>query len=191
MAFAALCPAVTIECGHSGVEHGVEHAAERSAAGRNAPGGTSWPLSSTQSSSACLVCSLGSRSAFRSAELIRLADSGTGAVHRVLTRLADTGLLTVTRSGNQKHYQANQDCPVFAELHGLIVKTVGVVEPIRETLAPRAGEIRAAFVYGFVARGAERFRQRHRSPATRSDIRSCSKRWKRPKLRWRVRSTPM
>src|SRR5688572_7433491 len=61
---------------------------------------------------------------YQSAEVIRLADSGTGAVHRQLARLEAAGLVTVTRSGNQKHYQARRDSPVFAELHGLVVKTV-------------------------------------------------------------------
>jgi len=63
---------------------------------------------------------------FQSAELIRLAGSGTGAAHRVLTRLADAGLVTVTRSGNQKHYQANRQSGIFTDLHKLVVKTVGV-----------------------------------------------------------------
>ncbi len=89
---------------------------------------------------------------FQSAELIRLARSGTGAVHRVLTRLADAGLVTVTRSGNQKHYQANRGSPVFHELHRLIVKTVGVVAPLKRALAPKAKKIHAAFVYGSVAK---------------------------------------
>ncbi len=93
---------------------------------------------------------------FQSAELIRLANSGTGAVHRQLGRLADAGLLTVTRSGNQKHYQANRDAPVFSELHGLIVKTVGVVEPLRAALSELAPQIRAAFVYGSSAKGTAR-----------------------------------
>jgi DNA-binding MarR family transcriptional regulator len=71
---------------------------------------------------------------FQSAEIIRLAKSGTGAVHRQLQRLAQAGLVTVTPSGNQKHYQARRDTPVFDELHGLIVKTVGIVEPLRVAL---------------------------------------------------------
>jgi predicted nucleotidyltransferase len=92
---------------------------------------------------------------FQSAELIRLAGSGTGAAHRVLTRLAAAGLVTVTRSGNQKHYQANRSSPVFHELQRLVVKTVGVVGPLRRALEPKAGEVRAAFVYGSVAKGTD------------------------------------
>jgi predicted nucleotidyltransferase len=93
---------------------------------------------------------------FRSAEIIRLADSGTGAVHRQLQRLAEAGLVRVTREGNQKHYQARTDSPVFLELQGLIVKTVGVVEPLRVALSPLACRIRAVFVFGSIAKGTER-----------------------------------
>ena len=93
---------------------------------------------------------------FQSAELIRLAKGGTGAVHRQLARLAAVGLVTVTRSGNQKHYQANRESPVFTELHGLIVKTVGVAEPLRRALKAKAGDIRAAFVYGSIAKKGDK-----------------------------------
>ena len=93
---------------------------------------------------------------FQSAELIRLAGSGTGAAHRVLTRLAAVGLVTVTHSGNQKHYRANRSSPIFEELHGLIVKTVGVVEPLRRALEVQADDVRAAFVYGSVAKGTDK-----------------------------------
>jgi predicted nucleotidyltransferase len=93
---------------------------------------------------------------FQSGELIRIAGSGTGAVHRQLGRLAEAGLVTTTRIGNQKHYQANRDSPVFADLHGLIVKTAGVAEPLRRALAGNAREIQAAFVYGSVAKGKDR-----------------------------------
>ena len=92
---------------------------------------------------------------FQSAELIQLAESGTGAAHRQLQRLADSGLITVTRVGNQKHYQANTESPIFAELRGLIVKTVGIVDPLRKALEPLAGQIFAAFVYGSVAKGTD------------------------------------
>jgi predicted nucleotidyltransferase len=95
---------------------------------------------------------------FQSAEIIRLAGSGTGAVHRQLQRLAATGLVTATRQGNQKYYQANRESPVYAELHGLIVKTVGVVEPLRAALAPLVDRILAAFVYGSVAKGSDHAR---------------------------------
>ena len=93
---------------------------------------------------------------FQSAELIRLAGSGTGAVHRLLQRLAAAGLVADTRDGNQKYYTAQKESPVFKELHGLIVKTVGVVDPLRSALASLAEHINLAFVFGSVAKGTER-----------------------------------
>jgi predicted nucleotidyltransferase len=93
---------------------------------------------------------------FQSAELIRLAKGGTGAAHRQLARLEAAGLVTVTRAGNQKHYQARPDSPIFTELHGLVVKTVGIVDPLIRALTAMAGEIRAAFVYGSVAKASDR-----------------------------------
>ena len=91
----------------------------------------------------------------QSAELIRLAGSGTGAVHRLLKRLAAAGLVTTLQVGNQKHYQANPDSPVFHELSGLIRKTVGLVAPLQAALAPLAGKIAVAFVYGSIAKGTD------------------------------------
>lgn len=62
---------------------------------------------------------------FQSAELIRLAGSGTGAVHRLLTRLTAAGLLRIESLGNLKFYQANEHSPVYSELLSLVRKTVG------------------------------------------------------------------
>jgi len=92
---------------------------------------------------------------FYANEVIALADSGTGAVQRELARLEAAGLVTVTRVGKQKHYQANAAAPVFEELRGLILKTSGLADVLREALAPLAGQITAAFVYGSVAKGED------------------------------------
>jgi predicted nucleotidyltransferase len=92
---------------------------------------------------------------FQSAELIRLAGSGTGAVHRQLQRLVEAGLVDVTRDGNQKYYAAQKTASVYPELHGLIVKTVGVVDPVRAALADIADRIDLAFIFGSVAKGRE------------------------------------
>jgi predicted nucleotidyltransferase len=92
---------------------------------------------------------------FQSAELIRLVEGGVGAVHRQLVRLEQAGLVEVTRAGNQKHYQARRVSPIFAELQGLVAKTVGMVEPLRNSLGEKAHSIRAAFVFGSVAKGSD------------------------------------
>lgn len=89
---------------------------------------------------------------FYANEVIALAQSGSGAVQRELASLSEAGLLTVTRLGNQKHYQANASAPVFAELRGLVLKTAGLADALRTALAPLATRIDLAFVYGSIAR---------------------------------------
>jgi predicted nucleotidyltransferase len=89
---------------------------------------------------------------FYANEIIRLAGSGTGAVQRELARLESGGLVTVTRVGNQKHYQANVASAVFDELHALVLKTSGLADVLRAALAPMTARIDAAFIYGSIAK---------------------------------------
>ncbi|MBY6345883.1 transcriptional regulator [Providencia rettgeri] len=89
---------------------------------------------------------------FYANELINLAASGSGAVQRELATLTNSGLVTVRTVGNQKHYQANAESPIFNELRSIIQKTVGLADPLREALQMMAGRITAAFVYGSVAK---------------------------------------
>ena len=92
---------------------------------------------------------------FFSSELIKLTGAGSGAVQRELKCLSDSGLLATSRVGNQKHYQANADSPIFEELCGIVRKTFGLAGPLREALAPMADRIEAAFVFGSVARKSD------------------------------------
>ena len=85
-------------------------------------------------------------------EVIALVRGGSGAVQRELARLVKSELVTVQQSGRQKHYQANPDSPIFAELCAIARKTMGMAGPLRAALAPFASRIRAAFVYGSVAK---------------------------------------
>ena len=92
---------------------------------------------------------------FYTSEIMRSVDSGTGAVERELSRLQRSGLVSVERIGNQKHYRANHESPIFRELQSLVVKTVGLTEPIKKMLEPYSDKIKAAFVYGSVAKGTD------------------------------------
>ena len=92
---------------------------------------------------------------FYANELIALASSGSGAVQRQLAQLEAAELVTVKRVGNQKHYQANASAPIFEELRGLVVKTSGLADVLRATLAPLAPQIDLAFVFGSVAKGTD------------------------------------
>lgn len=92
---------------------------------------------------------------FYTSEIIRLVRSGAGAVERELSRLQRSGLVNVERIGNQKHYRANQASPIFHELHGIVIKTVALTEPLKRSLQPYKDKIKTAFVYGSVAKGTD------------------------------------
>lgn len=93
---------------------------------------------------------------FYANEIIRLAGVGTGAVQRELGSLAASGLVTVTRVGNQKHYQANAAAPVFASLSDIVLKTSGLGDVLRSALAAFGTDIHAAFVFGSIAKREDR-----------------------------------
>ncbi len=56
------------------------------------------------------------------------------------------------RLTKQRFYQANPGCPIFEELCGIVLKTLGLAEPLRDALAALARRIELAFVYGSVAK---------------------------------------
>jgi predicted nucleotidyltransferase len=89
---------------------------------------------------------------FYATQIMAMVQAGSGAVQRELARLESSGLVTVRRVGTQKHYQANPESPLFAELCSIAQKTVGIAEPLRRALEPLAPGIVAAFVYGSLAK---------------------------------------
>ena len=88
-------------------------------------------------------------------ELIRDAGTGSGAAQRELARLEESGLIVARRIGHQKHYRANAASPLYSELRNIVLKTVGLAEPLRDALKPLSSGIRAAFVYGSVAKATD------------------------------------
>jgi len=61
---------------------------------------------------------------FYANEIVRHAKAGIGTVQRELKRLTAAGLVTVTRIGNQRHYQANRQSPIFDELAAIVQKII-------------------------------------------------------------------
>lgn len=92
---------------------------------------------------------------FFTKELIELTGGGSGAVQRELARLQQSGLVVQTVLGNQKHYQANAQAPIFAELRGIVGKMLGPADALRQALAPIADEVRLALLYGSVAKRSD------------------------------------
>ena len=92
---------------------------------------------------------------FYANEIVRYAGIGIGTVQRELEKLSGAGILTITKIGNQKHYQANRGSPIFEELYNIVVKTFGVSDVLRRALEVFVEDIRFAFIYGSVAKGTD------------------------------------
>ncbi|MBU0751751.1 MAG: nucleotidyltransferase domain-containing protein [Gammaproteobacteria bacterium] len=90
---------------------------------------------------------------FYTNELLRLTATGRGGLQRELARLVSAGLIYGVTVGNQKHYQANRAAPIFNELRGIVLKTFGLADVLREALAPVADKIELAFIFGSIAKG--------------------------------------
>jgi DNA-binding transcriptional ArsR family regulator len=86
-------------------------------------------------------------------ELARQTGTAPGTLHKELARLAAAGLLLRKEQGNQVRYQANQQCPAFSELAGLLRKTTGAAQVLTDALAPLAPPL--ALIFGSVASGTE------------------------------------
>jgi len=89
-------------------------------------------------------------------QLVRETGAGNGAVQREVKHLSDAGLIVRKNVGNLVFYRANRKSPVFSELRGLLLKTVGVRDVLREALAPLKNRIEVAFVYGSIAAQKDR-----------------------------------
>lgn len=130
--------------------------ATASAGGRKRSGGLAGALfTGTQQRVLALLFGQADRS-FIQKELIERADAGSGGVRRELSRLVESGLVSVRTIGTQKHYQANREAPIFKELRGIVMKTVALTDPLRTALRTIEKRIDVALVYGSVARGEDR-----------------------------------
>src|SRR5450759_2922397 len=95
---------------------------------------------------------------FRLRELSRLTGISAGSVQHELRQLVGAEIVRRDEERDLITYRANRACPVFEELQGLVAKTSGIAELIRDALRKAAGRIRLALVYGSVAKGVNRSR---------------------------------
>jgi predicted nucleotidyltransferase len=86
-------------------------------------------------------------------ELVRLTAISPGSLQREVRALTDAGLLIREPRGNQMFYRANTAHPVYADLSGLVTKTMNSVDLLRSALAPLADRIEAVYLFGSVAVG--------------------------------------
>lgn len=88
-------------------------------------------------------------------EIIRLTGMGVATIKRELDRMTAAEILVLRRQGNQRHYQANPDCPLFQELRGITRKTFGLTDVLKKALEPLTDRIEWAFVFGSIASGKD------------------------------------
>src|SRR3990167_8587032 len=81
-------------------------------------------------------------------ELAEFLHVTPSSLQRELSRLNQAGILQRRSDGNRVYYQANSQCPFFGDIQGLLVKTVGLVDLLRDALKPVSKNIDAAFIFG-------------------------------------------
>jgi predicted nucleotidyltransferase len=90
------------------------------------------------------------------AELLRRSSGGAGAIHRELKQFFSAGLVMEKRIGGQRLFLPDPRHPVHDELRSLARKLLGAPAVLRAALSAFEREIEQAYVFGSVARSAER-----------------------------------
>jgi hypothetical protein len=86
-------------------------------------------------------------------ELQRLTGAHLRQLQRDLERLQQSGLVTGRAHGNRMYYRAVPAHPAFADLRAAIMKTMGLVDELRDALADLGDAVTLACIYGSFARG--------------------------------------
>lgn len=88
-------------------------------------------------------------------ELARRAGTSLAGAHKEVERLEAAGLVRSTSAGRSRLVEADDTAPVYPELRGLLLKTVGPQPLLRAALEEIEG-IREAFIFGSWADPTER-----------------------------------
>lgn len=89
---------------------------------------------------------------FHLSELRRLTGLGSASLQRELRKLTEAGLVMSERVGNLRRFQANPRSPVLGELMTLTRKILALEPMLRDALLPLTPRLRAAWIYGSVAK---------------------------------------
>ncbi len=77
------------------------------------------------------------------------------SLQRELVSLREAGILEARREGSRIYCRANAECPFLSDLQGLLIKTAGLFDVLREGLEGVLASVDFAFIYGSAARGEE------------------------------------
>ena len=75
------------------------------------------------------------------------------SLQREVEALVQAGILERRVDGRRTYVKANENSPIFPELHGLMEKTSGIIPLLSQEIAGLKNKIKWAFVYGSLARG--------------------------------------
>ena len=91
---------------------------------------------------------------FHYMQLSKILLASRPSIHKELKRLEDAGILLSQKEANARFYWINQDYSLYPELKSIVFKTAGVADFLRGAFKD-TGDVRAAFIYGSVARSRE------------------------------------
>jgi predicted nucleotidyltransferase len=86
-------------------------------------------------------------------EIVRRSGMSESAVRQELGKLVNLELLKRRVDGNRVYYAANKAHPLCRSIREIVLKTIGLVDILRQRLS--VPQIRFAFVFGSVARAEE------------------------------------
>ena len=86
-------------------------------------------------------------------ELARYLRVPKTSLPRELSNLERAGVILREVQGRQVYFKANSACPYLPELQGLLAKTSGLVDVVRDSFKGLTNRIAFAFIYGSVASG--------------------------------------
>ena len=89
------------------------------------------------------------------ADLARQIGVPPSSLQREMKSLVEVGILLRRQEGKQVYFKPDANCPILFELQGIMTKTVGLVDVLRDALDPFKKSIKGAFVYGSIARSEE------------------------------------
>jgi predicted nucleotidyltransferase len=93
---------------------------------------------------------------FHVRQIARLTGSGLGPVQRELLVLTRIGVLARRTAGRQVFYRADDQSPLYNELRGLTLKTVGAAALLANAIQPLSDRILFAFIFGSLAANRQR-----------------------------------
>ena len=85
-------------------------------------------------------------------EMARKFSLDDGNLSRKLKELEREGILKCRERGHESYYSLNRDYPLLKEYKGIVLKTIGLEQKLRDALAQIPG-IEQAFLFGSYAGG--------------------------------------